>query len=201
MLARPRPILLCSALLVALLVACGGGGEPTTPAPKAIEGAYAMVLGPHATLMTLAPTKAHVVCTPKPGLKEFDLEATPDAPEDAGKYLRFALMSYSGPKDYEIEYTPGGTEHKVEVGFPAKPASAKSFKYKFFQYLRSDTNTTYRTHCDFSIQSQELPDRTKYTGTVSCSALWADFDAFDYAVQPLNGFADLIAKFECESAT
>ena len=202
--ARLRPILLTACWLVGtslLLAACGGQPEPVTTVPKPIDGAYAMVLGSHASLITLAPAKAHVLCTPKPGLKEFDFEGTPDAAEDAGKYLRFSLMSYTGPKDYEIEYTAGGDEHKVEVGFPAIPAAAKSFKYKFFQYLRSDTNTTYRTHCDISIQTQELPDRTKFTGTVSCTALWADFDALDYLMQPLNGFADLIAKFECEQAS
>jgi len=199
MLARPRPNLAwCTgvAALLSQLMACGGGDPPQPPpVPAAIEGPYALVMGPGVTVIPLG--KALIVCRSKPALKEFELSATFNGDADAGKYLRFTLKDYSGPRDYRIEYAPAGAQHKVEVGFPSGTGS-KFYAYKFFEETRVDLNETYRSRCDFSFQSEELLDRTRYKGTVTCGALWADFDSLDYVADPLNGFADLVARFECE---
>jgi hypothetical protein len=193
-------LLLAAAVIVSLLIGCGDDPASAPTGPGAIEGPYALVLGTKSTVITLDPSKARVICSLKPALKELAFEAFPEAPEDAGKHLRFVLKGYTGPGDYQIEYSPS-QEHEVEVSFPAEPAAAKSYRYIYFQHLRLDLNATYRSHCDFSIAVEELPDRTRLSGTLSCGSLWADFDTLDYVSQPLNGFADLVARFECEQAT
>lgn len=204
MLARPRLNLLGtgSSMVVTLvllgLTACGSDPAVTPKVdagPKSISGSYAQVLGAHTLTFTMDATKAHVTCVPKPGLKEFEFAST----LDTGEYFRFTLVNYAGAnKDYRLDYAPAAVQHKVEVGFPANPAAGKSYKYKFFQFQRSDTNVTYPSHCDLSLHSEGLTDRIKYTGVLSCGALWADTDSLDYHAEPLNGFTDLIAKFECE---
>ena len=204
MLARPCLNLLRAASLSLGLAAIGCGGNPTVaPQPDlgthAISTPYALVIGSHASSFTLDPSKAHVVCTPKPGLQEFVFEGTIDSGADAGKYFRLTLEGYTGAnKDYRLDYKPASVQHKVEVGFPAAPPAVKGYKYKFFQAARADANVTYPSHCDLSIKSEGLTDRIKFTGTMNCSPLWADQDSADYQLQPLNGFVDLIAKFECE---
>jgi hypothetical protein len=204
MLARPRLNLLrisypIVATLVSLALAACGGDQKITPQPDAgpqsINGSYAQVFGTHTSTFTMDATKAHVTCLPKPGLKEFYYEAT----LDTGEFFRFTLVNYTGPnKDYRIDYAPAAVQNKVEVGFPAQTDTAKTYRYKFFQFQRTDINTNYPSHCDVSIKSEGLTDRIKYTGIVSCGALWADTASPDYHAQPLNGFADLVAKFECE---
>jgi hypothetical protein len=179
-----------------LLGACGNEvAEPEGPTP--IEGGYALVIGPRTTLFSLAASEATVLCRPKPGLQVFELEAS----AGGSQYLRFTLADYAGPGEYAIEYAPGGADHRVEVGFPAEGDVPASYKYKFFQFVRADLNVTYRSRCGFTIEAEALTGRTRFVGTITCGALWADFDSADYLSQPLNGFADLIAKFECEVPT
>ncbi len=188
-----------AALTASLLAGCGGD-PPAPPGPNTIEGAYALVMGAQSSLIPLGPGQARVLCRPKPALKELELDATPEAAADAGKHFRFVLKEYAGPGRYEIEYSPGA-EHRVEVSFPAQPGDTSVYKYVFFEYLRTDLKTTYRSHCDFEIAVEELPDRARFKGTMSCGTLWADFSSVDYVPGPLNSFADVVARFECEHAS
>lgn len=188
------------ALTAGLFMACGGDPPAPPPGPAPIEGAYALVMGTQSNLIPLGPGQAQVLCRPKPALKELELDARPQSAADAGKHLRFVLKEFGGPGRYEIEYSPGA-EHKVEVSFPPRPGDTRAFKYVFFEYLRTDLRATYRSHCDFEIAVEELVDRTAIKGTLSCGALWADFSSIDYVSQPLNNFADLVARFECEHAS
>jgi hypothetical protein len=201
MVAIPRPSrfiygVVSLALPLWLLGACGSdSAEPEGPTP--IEGAYALIIGPRTTLFSLAPDEATVLCRPKPGLQVFEFEAS----SGGSQYLRFSLADYAGPGDYAIEYEPGGVDNWVEVGFPADGDAPAGYKYKFFQFVRADLNVTYRSHCAFTIEAEPLAGRTRFVGSITCGALWADFDSVDYLSQPLNGFADLLAKFECEVPT
>ncbi len=189
-----RPRLLPLLLLGSLATGCGGDSAP----PTKIEGPFAQVFASRVVSFSLAADKLQVVCRPKPGLKEFEFEAATTSGATSGNFLRFTLKDYTGPKDYEIEYDASKPQHKMEVGFPADPPQAKGYRYDFLQFSRVDLNEIYRSHCDLSIGAEELSDRTRYTGTVSCTMLWANFDSLDHSTGVLNSFADLVAKFQCE---
>jgi hypothetical protein len=183
---------------VATLAACGGDGA----GGHNVDGAFARLTGARITTFTLAAGGAlQVLCRPKPGLKELEYEAAQVLGTDSGSYLRFTLKDYVGPQDYSFEHDVAKAQHKIEVGVPAAPrgADGKDHKYKFFEYLRPDLNVVHRSRCDATIAAEELSSKTRLSGTLACTMLFADFKSKDYdSTGQLNAFVDLWAKFECD---
>jgi hypothetical protein len=188
----------CSLLVVLLLVATACGGDDG-PGGHGVEGPYARVSGARAQTFSLAPGTLQVVCKPKPGLQEFEYEAATVLGSETGTYLRFTLADYTGPKEYLLEYEIAKAKHKIAVGLPAPEGGGKDYRYTFFQHLRPDLNEVYRSRCRISLAAEEGTTKTRFTGMLSCSMLFADYNSRDNNSSGLlNAFVDLWAKLECD---
>jgi len=192
--------LTCLLALSGLPLAAGCGGESEEQARAGFEGPYIQVSGAQTREFDLTSGELSVLCKPKPGLQEFDFEASSQPGSEGGEFLRFTVGGYSGAGDYVMEYDPSGSPHKVEVGLSGEgPNDAgKSFKYRLFQELRLDNNTLYNSFCALHLEAEELATKTKYAGQIHCVMLWADFDSSDSKTGNLTHFVDVAARFECE---
>jgi hypothetical protein len=193
-----RVSLLLPFVAVLIFSACGGGDK--TPTHQKIDGPFVELFGAQTKTFSLAADKLAVMCKPKPGLKEFEFEAATSAGTDGGNYFRITLKDYTGPGDFELEFDIAKPQHKIEVGVPAQPkgADGKDYKYTFWYHLRTDTNETYRSHCDLNLTADEGTTKTHYVGLLDCTMLFAASSSHDSNPGFLNAYVDLMAKFECD---
>jgi hypothetical protein len=178
-------------LLASLLSACGDDGESSQPeGPIKIDGPFLKVFGAQQKTILWSAAGAQIVCRPKPGLQEFEYEATVDSDS-----FKLVLKDYAATKSsYDIEYkVEVGTEpHVVDVTF------GTDYKYKFFQSFRTDIDEAFNSQCSINLVAEELVSATRYQGTMFCVMLWADTTSNDYRTDIVNNYIDLVAKFECE---
>ena len=160
----------------AALPACGGGGGGR---PGPISGSFVQLAGPEqGKTISLGSIK----CTPKPGLKEYEVEAS----SSDGDSLHVVLMEYQGPGERDIEFGVTKPKHRIDIDL------ASGHKYRFFQHLRSDLNEIYNSYCHVAI--------VEGGGHLNCTLLWADAGSPDFAgTEFLNNYVDANAKFDCGS--
>lgn len=175
--------------------ACGGDDSSGFSAPPALEDPFVMTFGAQQRSFSLDPGQSsQVVCAPKPGLGEFEYNASFPSDIDGQSSLKFILKEYAESKEsWDVEYLPGGPGHTVEVGF-----ANQTYRYTFFQSLRPDTNEILNSRCKVGLQSEEREGKTHFAGSMHCTMLWADFSSKDYAIDKLNNYIDIIARFECD---
>jgi hypothetical protein len=193
-----RVSLLLPFVAALIFSACGGGNKA---GHQKIEGPFVELFGAQTKTFSIAADKLAVMCKPKPGLKEFEFEAATAAGTDGGNYFRLTISDYTGPGDFELEFdSTRPLHHKIEVGVPAQPkgADGKDYKYTFWYYQRTDTNETYRSHCDLNLAADEGSTKTHFAGLLDCTMLFAASSSRDNSPGYLNAYVDLMAKFECD---
>lgn len=176
--------------VVIILGACGGDDGGSTP--SVVEGPFLMTFGSQPRVFSLKPGEAQVTCRPKPGLGEFEMNATTLGSDGASSF-RFILKEYSATKkSYDIEYEVGKPVHVVGLTLSG------GYQYKFFQSFRTDINQTFNSRCNVELESQDKGSVTEYSGTLYCVMIWAETTSKDFTANILNNYVDLAAKFSCE---
>lgn len=178
-------------LLAALLSACGDDGAGPGPEdPTKIDGPFLKVFGAQQKTILWGPAQAQLTCRPKPGLQEFEFGATVDS--DTFKLVIKDWDTTKSSYDLEYKIEVGVEPHVVDVGI------GLDYKYKFFQWFRTDSDEAFNSRCSIDLVAEELADATRYQGTMFCVMLWADTTSKDYRPSIMNNYVDLVAKFECE---
>lgn len=188
-LSSPRLPLAALAVIACLFAGCGddGGGGPSS-----LDGPYLMTFGAQNRIFSLKTGDAQVTCRPKPGLSEFEMNATALGPDGASSF-KLILKEYSATRtSYDIGYEIGKPLHVVDV------IVSGGYAYKFFQSFRTDNNQAFNSHCNVELTGAESGNLTTYKGSLYCVMLWSDTSSKDYSVNILNNYIDLAAKFECE---
>lgn len=186
-LAPRRPVHLSLIVLGLALAGCGddGGG------PSAVEGPYLMTFGAQNRVFSLEADSAQLTCRPKPGLSEFEVNAS--GLGDGASSFKLVLKDYSATKtSYDIGYEIGKPLHVVDV------VIGGGYAYKFFQSFRTDNNQAFNSHCNVELVGAEKGNLTRYKGSLYCVMLWSDTSSKDYSSNILNNYIDVAAKFECE---
>jgi len=156
-----------------------------------MDGPYLMTFGAQNKVFSLKTGEAQVTCRPKPGLSEFEMNAT--ALGDGASSFKLILKEYSATRtSYDIGYEIGKPLHVVDV------VISGGFAYKFFQSFRTDNNQAFNSHCNVELAGAENGNLTRYKGSLYCVMLWSDTASKDYSSNILNNYIDLAAKFECE---
>jgi hypothetical protein len=191
--------LLLGSLLLASLAACGGGDS--APPAQTKDPYLLTVTGAQVRSLSLSTDKMQVTCKPKPGLGEFTFEAAPTSGATTGDYFKFTIEDYTEAKTYDMEYGTSNTQHTIELGLENKhkeSSSDKDYKYKFFQSIRTDLNTTMNSLCSITLEeNNEDISQTVFSGYFSCILLFADFDSPDYDSGVLDKYVDIDGHFEC----
>lgn len=179
---------LAAMMLASFGLGCGAGETNGPPPP--IAGPYVQVSAAQNKVFSISDANADIECTYKRTPDELEFIATTKDDKDR---IRLVLDGLEDGGTMQFAYGLSGPFHKLSVDLKG------GYGYDFSQSTRTGSSEKLPTICNGTVDVIEGAEKNQYSGSFSCTYLWARADSVDYdSSRELQNFVDLVFKFSCE---